>query len=95
MDSFEAINLIIFFLGGIGLLLLGLIVGQVRERAHIRDLTSREEHFEQKGIVVSDLRTLPPGWEADGGRFVGGSPTFEPCRRAGKRTGDGSSAARR
>ncbi|MFC1529198.1 YbjQ family protein [Gemmatimonadota bacterium] len=71
-DFLEALGIINFLVFGVGLLLLGYIVGKARELAHLKDLSVRETHFAKMEMMISDLRTLPAGWMADEGVFVGG-----------------------
>ena len=54
----------------IALLLIGVVVGKLREQQHIRELDAREAA--QRGILLTDLRTLPPGMRAVGARLVTG-----------------------
>jgi len=71
-DFLEALGIINFLVFGVGLILLGYFVGRATEKAHLKDLTEREAHFEKMDLMISDLRTLPAGWTADEGAFVGG-----------------------
>ncbi len=71
-DFLEALGIINFLVFGVGLILLGYFVGRATEIAHLKDLTEREAHFEKMDLTISDLRTLPAGWTADEGVFVGG-----------------------
>jgi uncharacterized protein YbjQ (UPF0145 family) len=50
------------------LILIGLVSGTVLERAHLRRLDARDK--ELAGIVLTDLRTVPPGMHAAGGNMV-------------------------
>jgi uncharacterized protein YbjQ (UPF0145 family) len=57
---------------GIPLVLLaaGLLIGGAIERAHLRRLDQREQ--ELSGILVSDMRWLPAGWQVSDGHLVVG-----------------------
>ena len=54
----------------IALLAIGVLVGKLREQRHIHELDAREAA--QQGMIVTDLRTLPPGMRAAGARLVTG-----------------------
>lgn len=53
-----------------GLILLGYIVGTARERRHLADLDRREAAA--ASVTVVDVKQLPPGVQAGGGRLVSG-----------------------
>lgn len=54
----------------LGLILLGYVVGRIRERQHLADLDRRES--DAASVVVIDVKTLPPGVTAAGGALVMG-----------------------
>jgi uncharacterized protein YbjQ (UPF0145 family) len=51
-------------------LILGICFGIPREKAHLRELDRREA--EQADFIVTDLRTMPGGFDAAGGELVMG-----------------------
>jgi uncharacterized protein YbjQ (UPF0145 family) len=53
------------------LLGLGYFVGSAREKAHLKYLDRREK--ELSGIFISNLKTLPPNWNASNAQLVGGT----------------------
>ena len=56
----------------IALLVIGGLIGRQRERAHLAELTQREQQFAH--IVVTDLAAPPPGMPpAQGARMVSGN----------------------
>ena len=54
----------------LGLILLGYVVGRIRERQHLTDLDQREAAV--ASVVVIDVKTLPPGVTAASGTLVMG-----------------------
>ncbi len=66
----EIVNLLLSIAIPLGLLVAGLLIGGAVERAHLRRLDRREE--ELSGIMVSDMRWLPAGWQVDDGHLVVG-----------------------
>jgi uncharacterized protein YbjQ (UPF0145 family) len=54
----------------LGLILLGWVVGRIRERQHLAELDSREAAT--SAITVVDVKTLPMGVDAAGGALVMG-----------------------
>ena len=60
----EALGITIF------LIALGFIVGRSRERSHFRDLDRREERL--KGLVRTNLKTIPEDWHPVRGAYVDG-----------------------
>jgi len=66
----EIVNLLIMLGSPLGLLAAGLLIGGAVERAHLRRLDRREQ--ELSGILVSDLRWLPAGWQVSDGHLVVG-----------------------
>ena len=66
-----AIGLLIQVSVPLGLLMLGFLVGRQRERKHLRDLAVREAEF--AGMLLSDLKTVPPEWGVAEGFLVTGS----------------------
>ena len=58
MPLLQGLNILAPILGSVGLLVLGLLVGRLRERAHFRSLRLREA--ECAATVVTNLKRLPP-----------------------------------
>lgn len=54
----------------LGLILLGFVVGRIRESRHLADLDRREAAV--ASVVVVDVKTLPPGIDAADGALVMG-----------------------
>lgn len=54
----------------LGLILLGFVVGRIRERQHLAALDQREAAV--ASVVVVDVKTLPGGMDAAGGALVMG-----------------------
>jgi uncharacterized protein YbjQ (UPF0145 family) len=54
----------------LGLILMGFVVGRIRERQHLAELDRREAAT--ASITVVDIKTLPPGTDAAGGALVMG-----------------------
>ncbi len=54
----------------LGLLLAGLIIGSTVESAHFRKLAEWEQ--ELSGIMMSDMKRLPPNWHPSEGTLVTG-----------------------
>jgi uncharacterized protein YbjQ (UPF0145 family) len=54
----------------LGLILLGYVLGRIRERQHLAELDRREAAA--ASIMVVDIKTLPPGVDAAGGALVMG-----------------------
>ncbi|MDX6767458.1 MAG: heavy metal-binding domain-containing protein [Candidatus Methylacidiphilales bacterium] len=52
------------------LLGVGYFVGSAREKAHLKYLDQKEK--ELSGIFISNLKTLPPNWNASKAQLVGG-----------------------
>jgi uncharacterized protein YbjQ (UPF0145 family) len=52
----------------VGLIVLGYLVGRIRERRHLAALDRREA--QTAAIVVVDVKTVPPGVPATGGALV-------------------------
>jgi uncharacterized protein YbjQ (UPF0145 family) len=53
-----------------GFILLGYLVGRAREARHLADLDRREA--DAAGVTVVDVKQIPPGFSAGGGRLVMG-----------------------
>jgi uncharacterized protein YbjQ (UPF0145 family) len=53
-----------------GFILLGYLVGRAREAKHLADLDRREAAA--AGVTVVDVKQIPPGFAAGGGRLVMG-----------------------
>jgi len=66
----ETVNFVMAVGIPLGLLAAGLLIGGAVERAHLRRLDRRERAL--SGILVSDLRWLPAGWQVSEGRLVVG-----------------------
>lgn len=58
MDN--AIEIVVGLVGGVGILLVAYVVGTSIEAAHFRKLAQWEQ--ELSGIMVSDLKRVPPNW---------------------------------
>ena len=54
----------------LALIVLGFFVGSMRERRHLADLDRREQ--EAATVMVVDVKSLPPGVQAGGGKLVMG-----------------------
>ena len=54
----------------VGLIILGFVVGRIRENQHLAELDRREAAA--ASITVIDVKTLPPGIDAAGGVLVMG-----------------------
>ena len=52
------------------LITIGFTVGKARERSHFRDLERREERV--KGLVRTNLKTIPENWHPVRGAYVDG-----------------------
>lgn len=64
------VNVLLTFGVALILLVLGGVIGAVVESAHFRRLDARERGFAD--ILVSDMRKLPPGWQASDAVLVNG-----------------------
>jgi len=64
MDAFIGLALTL------GLIALGFVVGRILEARHLAELDRREAAT--RSVVVVDVKTLPPGFEAQGGALVMG-----------------------
>ena len=63
-------DLVIGLVTFVGLLLVGLIAGGAIEAAHFRRLTRCEQQL--SGIMMSDMKQLPPNWDASEPKLVAG-----------------------
>lgn len=54
----------------LGLIILGFVVGSMRERRHLAELDRREATM--ASITVVDVKTVPPGFQATGAALVMG-----------------------
>jgi len=66
----DVIIVVLSFAVPLILLLLGGVIGRTVESAHLRRLDAREQGFAD--ILMSDLRKLPPGWQASDPVLVNG-----------------------
>lgn len=64
------IELIVPLLVTAVLVVIGLVVGRMREQAHIRELDEREQRAAH--IVVTDLKTVPPRMNPSRAAYVSG-----------------------
>jgi uncharacterized protein YbjQ (UPF0145 family) len=62
-------NLIILAVTGL-VLVVALLIGSSVESSHFRRLAAREQAL--SGIMLSDLKWLPPNWQATGAALVAG-----------------------
>jgi len=66
----NAIEIVVGLVGGVGLLLAAYVIGTSIEAAHFRRLARWEQ--ELSGIMVSDMKRVPPNWHvAEAGLVVG------------------------
>ncbi|HUT87918.1 MAG TPA: heavy metal-binding domain-containing protein [Thermoguttaceae bacterium] len=56
----NAIEIVVWLFGGVGLLFVAYLVGSSIEAAHFRKLAQWEQ--ELSGIMVSDMKRVPPNW---------------------------------
>lgn len=67
MDAFTLAVLVFF---PVALVVVGAVAGRVQEQRHLASLAQRESRYAD--IVVTEVRTLPPGMEAVSGQLVMG-----------------------
>jgi uncharacterized protein YbjQ (UPF0145 family) len=66
----DAISLMMYIVLGVLPLFLGWVIGRTVERAHFRRLAQAEQQL--SGIMVSDMKRLPPNWRPTEATLVTG-----------------------